>query len=111
MKFLKQCAELRIVFLSVSLLLCVLLASLMPQQSFSNGLLKKNPSVVLQASTTSITLPCPRDVISSSGSCPFTADVHVALMSIAKDFNKQPLYTYTVTGGRVVGEGSKVTWD
>jgi hypothetical protein len=30
---------------------------------------------------------------------------------MASEFNKQPIYAYTVSGGRVVGEGSKVTWD
>jgi hypothetical protein len=83
----------------------------MAPQGLPHGLLKNKPSVVLQASTTSITLPCPTDAISSSGSCPHTADLQVALTSVAKDFNKQPSYAYSVTGGRVVGEGSKVTWD
>jgi len=32
-------------------------------------------------------------------------------MAIIRDFNKEPVFAYTVTGGRVVGEGSKVTWD
>ena len=92
-------------------LLCVLLASVMPHNGSSHGLLKKKPSVVLQASTTKITYPCPPNGHSISRSCPLTADFQVALTAIAKDFNKQPLYVYTVTGGRVVGEGSKVTWD
>jgi hypothetical protein len=111
MNFLKQRSGLRIIFLSAASLLCVLLASVMAQKGSSNGLLKKKPSVVLQASTTLITLPCPTDAISSSGSCPHTAELQVALTSIAKDFNKQPLYRYTVTDGRVVGSGSTVTWD
>jgi hypothetical protein len=111
MNLLKQRSGLRIISLSATSMLCVLLASVMAPHGLPQGSLKKKPSVVLQASTTSITLPCPADVISSSGSCPHTTDLQVALTSIAKDFNKQPLYRYTVTGGRVVGEGSTVTWD
>jgi hypothetical protein len=111
MLFLKQRSGLRIIFLSATSLLCVLLASVMTQKGSSKGLLKKKPSVVLQASTTLITYPCPPDGHSMSGSCPSTADLQVALTAMAKDFNKPPLYAYAVTGGRVVGEGSKVTWD
>jgi hypothetical protein len=111
MNLFKQRSGLRIISLSATSLLCVLLASVMAPQGLPQGSLKKKPSVVLQASTTSVTLPCPADVISSSGSCPHTNDLQVALTSIAKDFNKQPLYAYSVTGGRVVGEGSTVTWD
>jgi len=111
MKFLQQRSCLRMSSLSAASLLCVLLASVVAPQGLPQGSLKKKPSVVLQASTMSITLPCPTDAISSSGSCPHTAELQVALTSIAKDFNKQLLYRYTVTGGRVVGEGSTVTWD
>jgi hypothetical protein len=111
MNFLKQRSGLRIISLSSTLLLCVLLASVMTQKGSSNGLLKNKPSVVLQASTTKFTYPCPPDGRSISGSCPSTADLQVALTSTARDFNKQPVYAYTVTAGRVVGEGSKVTWD
>lgn len=111
MNLLNQRSGLRIISLSATRLLCLLFASVMAPQGLPQGSLKKKPSVVLQASTTSITLPCPTDAISSSGSCPHTADLRVALTSIAKDFNKQPLYRYTVTGGRVVGSGSTVTWD
>jgi len=110
MNFLKQRPGLRIVSLSATSLLCVVLASVMAQQGLSNGLLKKKPSVELQASTKLITYPCAPDWHSLSGSCP-SNDFQVALTSIAKDFNKQPLYAYTVAGGRVVGEGSKVNWD
>ncbi len=111
MNFLKQRSGLRIISLSATSLLCVLLASVMAQKGSSNGLLKKKPSVVLQTSMTSITYPCPPGGNSMSGSCPTTANFQVALTSMAKDVNKQPVYAYTVTGGRVVGEGSQVTWD
>jgi len=111
MNFFKQRLGLRIVSLSATSLLCLFLASVMAPQGLSNGWLKKKPSVVLQASTTTITYPCAPNWHSRSGSCPSTADLQVDLTAIAKDFNKQPLYAYTVAGGRVVGEGSKVTWD
>jgi hypothetical protein len=111
MNFLKQRSGLRIISLSVMSLLCVLLASMMAQKGSSNGLLKKKPSVVLQASTTLLTYPCGPDYHSVSRSCPSTVDFQVALTSLAKDFNKLPVYGYTVAGGRVVGEGNQVTWD
>lgn len=111
MNSLKKRLGLRTSALSATSLLCVLLASAMAPQGLSKGLLKRKPSVVLQASKTLITFPCPPDDHSSSGSCPSTFDFQVALTAIAKDFNKLLLYTYTVAGGRVVGEGSKVTWD
>ena len=59
MKFFKQRPGLRIVSLSATSLLCVLLASVMTQKASANGLLKKKPSVVLPASTIMVTLPCP----------------------------------------------------
>src|SRR5438552_2162915 len=100
MKSFKQRSGLRIVSLSATSLLCVLLASVMAEKASSNGLLKKKTSVVLQASTTKITYPCPPGGHSISRSCPSTADFQVALTAIAKDFNKPPLYAYAVTGGR-----------
>jgi hypothetical protein len=59
MNSLKQRSGIRITFRLATSLLCVLLASVMAQKGSSNGLLKKRPSVVLQASTTLITFPCP----------------------------------------------------
>jgi hypothetical protein len=91
--------------------MCVLLVSVMAQNGASAWLLKKKPSVELHASTTSITYPCPPNGHSISRSCPFTAEHQIGLTVITKDFNKQSIYAYTVTGGRVVGEGSKVAWD
>ena len=106
MNFLKR----RIIALSATPLLCVLLITVVAQQGISKGL-NRNPSVELQASTTLITYPCPPGGRSVSGSCPSTLNLQVALTAIAKDFNKQPSYAYTVGSGRVDGEGSKVTWD
>ena len=111
MNFLKQRSGLRIISLSTTALLCILLASVMTQKGSSNELLKKKPSVVLQASTTTLTLPCPPDFHSISRSCPSNLDPQIALTAIANGFNKQARYAYTVGGGRIVGEGSKVTWD
>jgi hypothetical protein len=111
MNSLKRHPSVRIAILFVSSVLCVLLALVVARQSLSSGLLKKKPSVELHASTTSITYPCPSDGHSISRSCPSTANLQVALTAMAKNFNKQPLYAYTVVAGRVVGEGTKVTWD
>ncbi len=110
MNFLKHSNRFRLISISAILLLCVSLASIMTQQGSSNGLLK-TPSVELQASKSLITYPCPPDGISISRSCPTSLDMNVALTSIARNFNKQTLYVYTVSGGRVIGEGSKVAWD
>jgi hypothetical protein len=110
MNFLKQRSGLRIISVSATSLLCILLASVITQNGSSTGLLKKKPSVVLQASTTTLRLPCPPDDHSISRSCP-PNDFQVALTSIAKDFHKQPLFVYTVGAGRIVGEGNTVTWD
>lgn len=111
MNFLKQRSGLRLISLAATSLLCVSLASVMAPKGSSNRLLKKKPSVVLQASTTLITLPCPPDARSNSDSCSSTSVVQVGLTAVAKDFNGQLIYAYAVTGGRVVGEGSNVTWD
>jgi hypothetical protein len=111
MDFPNQPSGLRIISLSATSLLCVLLGSVLVQKGSSNGALKKKPSVVLQASATKIMYPCPPDFYNISRSCPSTADLRVELTSIPKDFSKQPAYAYTVAAGRVVGEGSKVTWD
>lgn len=111
MKLLKLRMGFRTSFLSATSLFCIVLTTGMVEDGSSNELSRNKPSVVLQASTTSITLPCPAIDFSISGSCPQTADPQVSLLSTTRDLNKQSLYTYTVTEGRVVGEGSKVTWD
>lgn len=111
MNLLKQPSILRGVSLSATVLLCVLLKFVMAQKGASNGLVKRKPSVELKASTTLLTYPCPPDWYSISRSCPSTADLQVSLTAVTKDFNKQSVYAYTVSGGRVVGEGSKVIWD
>jgi hypothetical protein len=77
----------------------------------SGGSGKTKPSVVVHASTELVILPCSPGEHSPSGSCPTTANSTVALTALAKDFRSQILYTYTVTGGRITGEGSEVRWD
>jgi hypothetical protein len=92
-------------------LLCVVAASVMIQVRASNGLVTKKPSVELRASQTLITIPCPPNSRSRSGSCSAELDRRVGLTTLARDFNKQAVYKYSVTVGRVIGEGSEVVWD
>lgn len=93
------------------LLLGVLLTSVLSPQASSNARLGRKPSVELHASSTLITLPCPPEARSSSRSCPLTYDSRIPLVAIAKGFNKDAVYSYSVGGGQIVGEGSKVIWD
>jgi hypothetical protein len=111
MNFFKQRSVIHIALALATSALCFSLASTRAQKISARGLLKMNPSVVLQASTTTITLPCPPSDYSFSRACSSDVNLQVALTSIPKDFHKQPAYAYTVGGGRVVGEGNKVTWD
>jgi hypothetical protein len=70
------------------------------------------PTASLAASATTITLPCPPDRHSSSGSCPTSATGSVSLTTTASDPDGDTLlYSYTVTGGRITGEGANVSWD
>lgn len=107
MNSLKQSRGIQIIFVATAAGF-VLLASV---SGWSNGVVGKKPSVVLQASRTTITFPCGPAAYSSSGSCPTTYDLQVPLTALANGFNKQARYAYTVTGGRVAGDGSKVIWD
>jgi hypothetical protein len=62
------------------------------------------------ASSSSITLPC--DEGKTSATCPTTANLVVQLTAAASDAdNDVLLYTWTVTGGKISGEGKNVTWD
>jgi hypothetical protein len=70
------------------------------------------PTASLAASTTTVTMPCAPGFHSSSGSCPTTANTTVGLTTTASDPDGDTLlYTYTVTGGRITGEGTSVSWD
>ena len=66
------------------------------------------PTASLAASTATITLPCPEG---TRNNCP-TSSSTVQLTTTASDPDGDTLlYTYTVTGGRVTGEGANVSWD
>jgi hypothetical protein len=70
------------------------------------------PTAALAASASTITVPCQTGFHSKSGSCPATATTTVGLTTTASDPDGDTLlYTYTVTGGRVTGEGTNVSWD
>lgn len=68
------------------------------------------PTVSISSSSGSITLPCPPG--ESSESCTPSASNSVDLTADARDEdNDTLLYTWSVTGGRLSGEGRSVTWD
>ena len=110
MKVLRLSSSLRTVFIFCAPLSGVLLPTVMAKPEVSNGFGAKKPSVVLQASKTSITYPCPTGMYSAYRSCPTNVDMQVPLTAVAKGFSK-PTYSYNVGGGRIIGEGSNVTWD
>jgi hypothetical protein len=66
------------------------------------------PTGSVSASSASITLPCPPETISET--CPTTANMVVTLNA---NFNSPQVlvYTWSVTGGKITGEGKSVTWD
>lgn len=67
------------------------------------------PSVSVAASMTSITRPCTPPAVSAT--CTPTGN-EVRLTANATDpDNDQLLYTWSVTGGKLSGEGREVTWD
>jgi hypothetical protein len=68
------------------------------------------PTASLAASVSTITLPCPAGM--HSGTCPTSASTGVSLTTTASDPDGDTLlYSYTVTGGRITGEGANVSWD
>ncbi|HKO95375.1 MAG TPA: hypothetical protein VJU86_00170 [Pyrinomonadaceae bacterium] len=68
------------------------------------------PVVSVSASMSSITLPCPPGT--SSETCSPSASRSVDLTAAASDAdNDTLLYTWSVTGGRLSGEGRTVAWD
>jgi hypothetical protein len=68
------------------------------------------PTVSVSASTTSIMLPCPEG--QQPVNCTPSANQEVQLTAVATDpDNDTLLYTWSVTGGRLTGEGRAVTWD
>ena len=68
------------------------------------------PTASLAASTATVTLPCPPEMVSDT--CPTSANTTVGLTTTASDPDGDTLlYTYTVTGGRITGDGANVSWD
>jgi len=68
------------------------------------------PTVSVSSSSASITLPCPPGT--SSESCTASASRSVDLTANASDpDNDTLLYTWSVTGGKLSGEGRTVSWD
>jgi hypothetical protein len=68
------------------------------------------PTVSVSASTSSIMLPCPEGRPSTT--CTPSASKEVQLTADARDpDNDTLLYSWSVTGGRITGEGKTVTWD
>jgi hypothetical protein len=61
-------------------------------------------------SDTVITLPCPANTKSRSGSCGDNHTISVATKATDPD-NDVMTYSYTVSGGRIVGSGPNVSWD
>ena len=98
-------------FPAAVLFVCALLAPVISQRAASNAFLRRQPSVELQVATTSITIPCPPGAQSRSRSCPSSADVQLPLLAMASGFTKDATYSYSVGGGKIVGQGSKVFWD
>jgi PKD domain-containing protein len=67
------------------------------------------PTVAVSASSSTITLPCAEG---TSPTCTPSASRSVDLTADARDpDNDTLLYTWSVTGGRLSGEGRNVTWD
>jgi len=68
------------------------------------------PTVTVSSSSASITLPCPEGT--SSETCTASASRTVNLTANAADVdNDTLLYTWSVTGGKLSGEGRGVSWD
>lgn len=68
------------------------------------------PVVSVSSSSASITLPCPEGT--SSTSCSPSANREVTLVATSSDAdNDTLLHTWSVTGGRISGEGRTVSWD
>src|SRR6476469_7591489 len=109
MSFVKQGIGLRSIVLAISFL-CAVVAWAGIYAQASNDLYGKS-SVELRASRTSIAYPCPPCMHSATRTCPTEFEPRVQLSATSLGFDKRVAYIYAVTGGRIVGEGSQVTWD
>jgi len=73
-------------------------------------IINQPPTVSVSSSSATITLPCPPGT--SSDSCTASASNSVDLTADARDpDNDTILYTWSVTGGKLSGEGRAVSWD
>lgn len=81
-----------------------------PSEAGASSLLRQRSNVSLSASKTSGVIPCPAGIQSSTGA---TRDKLVTQLtaSVNPRSRSQLRYEYTTTGGRIRGEGPKVTWD
>ena len=69
------------------------------------------PVVTIQASDSSINLPCPTTGTALSlSNCPSGSEVTLAASATGPE-NAQLLFTWSVTAGVIRGEGHRVTWD
>ena len=64
----------------------------------------------LTLSKTAINLGCPAGQRSESGTCSDDMSVNVSTTAVDPD-NDVLTYSYTVSGGRIVGQGANVNWD
>ena len=68
------------------------------------------PMVSIQASSSSVTLPCPPTTATSASSCGSGSEVTLdAGATVPED--AELLFTWSVTAGQLRGEGRRVTWD
>ncbi|MFZ0062320.1 MAG: hypothetical protein WAL47_09810 [Pyrinomonadaceae bacterium] len=68
------------------------------------------PTVSVSSSSSSVMLPCPEGT--SSATCTPSSSREVTLTADSRDpDNDTLLHTWTVTGGRITGEGRTVSWD
>ena len=65
----------------------------------------------LSVSQDTVTLPCPAGTVPAEGaSCSDNQTINVTTTAV--DVDNDPLtYQYTVSGGRIVGQGANVSWD
>ncbi len=67
------------------------------------------PQISVTSSTSSINLECPPNT-PTLVSCPLAKEVTLFASAIDPD-HRELLYTWSVTGGRLSGDGAKVIWD
>jgi len=65
---------------------------------------------VLALGASTISLPCPAGYKSTSGGCTDSTTITLATTAVDPD-NDVLTYNYTVSGGRIVGQGANVQWD